>query len=239
MKYPRSKPRRAFSTLPRHKRREAVTRLKGKMRRDASEYGGHFTSHLMLNEQGSHDLYNQWFDFYFPSSDGFTIWNACFVTARKAFWDKLQDLAFERAYASLSPQEREENFKLEFIPAERPITGKVLTYQLAKRNEMHFEQFAGLTFDEQCQKLESEIARNEPPLIYETFKLDLSYVYGIGLSIVLDVNVIDQASIETAIERFISIGETDWTSLEAIPRNHLPMISEQEALLNAGLLTPK
>lgn len=63
----------------------------------------------MLNEPGRLDLYNQWFDFYFPGTDRFTIWNASFVTARKAFWDKAHDIAHTRVAAMLTPEEREEN----------------------------------------------------------------------------------------------------------------------------------
>jgi len=37
-----------FVTLPRRKRSHEVIRLKGKMRRDAAEYGGRFTSRLVL-----------------------------------------------------------------------------------------------------------------------------------------------------------------------------------------------
>lgn len=130
----------------------------------------------------------------------------------------------------LTPEEREENSKLEFVPAQRSSTGKILTYKLAEREEMRFEQFDGLTFHEQWRKLESEIVRTEPPVIHESFKLDRSYVYGIGLKIVLDVDVINQASIEDAIDRFIELGETDWVSPEPVPRDCLPVVSEHEAL---------
>ena len=154
MKFPGAKRRPPFVTLPRHKRSHEVIRLKGKMRRDAAEYGGRFTSRLVLNEPGRPDLYNQWFDFYFPGTDRFTIWNASFVTARKAFWDKAHDLAHTRVGAMLTPEEREENSNWEFVPAQRSSTGKILTYKLAEREEMRFEQFGGLTFHEQWRKLE-------------------------------------------------------------------------------------
>lgn len=230
MKFPRVERRPSFVTLPRHKCSHEVIRLKGKMRHDAAEYGGRFTSRLVLNEPGRPDLYNQWFDFYFPGTDRFTIWNASFVTARKAFWDKAHDIAHTRVAAMLTTEEREENSKLEFVPAQRSSTGKILTYELAKREEMRFAQFDGLAFHEQWRKLESEITHNEPPKIHASFKLDRSYVYGIGLKIVLDVDVINQASIETAIDRFIAIGETDWVSPEPVPRDRLPVVSEHEAL---------
>lgn len=67
-------------------------------------------------------------------------------------------------------------------------------------------------------------------MIYESFKLDWSYAYGIGFRIVQDVEVINQAAIEAAIDRFLAIGETDWVSSEAVPSDRLPLVREQEAL---------
>ena len=83
---------------------------------------------------------------------------------------------------------------------------------------------------EQIDLLETAIIRDEPPVIYESFKLDRSYAYGIGLRIVQDVEVINQAAIEAAIDRFLAIGETDWVSSKAVPRDHLPLVREREAL---------
>ena len=98
-----------FSSLPRHKRSDEVIRLKGKMRRDAAEYGGRFTSHLVLNEPGRPDLYNQWFDFYFPGMDRFTIWNAEIVTARQAFWDAAHNEASSPQLAAQPPVHRRDH----------------------------------------------------------------------------------------------------------------------------------
>jgi hypothetical protein len=98
MKFPGAKRRPPFVTLPRHKRSQEVIRLNAKMRRDAAECGGLFTSRL-LHEPGRPDRYNQWFDFYFPGTDRFTIWNASFVTARKAFWDRAHNIAHARVAA--------------------------------------------------------------------------------------------------------------------------------------------
>ncbi len=160
MTFPGAKRRHPFVTLPRHKRSHEVIRLKGKRRRDAAEYGGRFTNHLVLNDPGRPDLYNQWFDFYFPGTDRSTIWNASFVTARKAFWDKAHDIAHTRAGGMLTPEAREKNSKLEFVPAQRSSTGKILFYKLAEREEMRFEQFGGLAdlkawrHDVQCEVFE-------------------------------------------------------------------------------------
>jgi len=54
----------------------------------------------------------------------------------------------------------------------------------------------GLSFREYWGKLENEIACNEPPVIYESFRLDTSYRYGIGLYIVIDAGSINRMVIE-------------------------------------------
>lgn len=230
MKFLPSKRRPPFETLPRHQRSEEVVRLKSRMRRDAAQYGGRFTSRLVLHEPGRPDLYNQWFDFYFPGTDRFTIWNASLVTARKAFWDKTHEIAHAQAAAMLTQQELQEESTLELVPAQRTATGKILTYELAHHPEARYAQFGGLTLDEQGQKLESQIIRNEPPEIYESFELECGYAYGRGVKMVLDREVIDQEAIEEAIDRFLGIGQTDWMSPEPVPRHRLPYVSEDAAL---------
>ena len=133
MKFPGAKRRPPFVTLPRHKRSHEVIRLKGKMRRDAAEYGGRFTSRLVLNEPGRPDLYNQWFDFYFPGTDRFTIWNASFVTARKAFWDKAHDIAHTRVAAMLTPEEREQKSAIrKSVWAPKDRAGSTSAHKIAK-----------------------------------------------------------------------------------------------------------
>lgn len=219
-----------FVALPRHKRSSEAVRLKSKVRRDAAEYGGRFTSHLVLNESGRPDLYNQWFDFYFPGTNRFTIWNAEIVTARHAFWDAAHHEATSRAYAALGDSDLSEESKLEFEPADVSRTGKVLTYRMVERKPVQYAPFDGRTLSEQIDLLETTIIRDEPPAIHESFKLDRSYAYGIGLRIVLDVDVINQAAIEAAIDRFIAAGETDWVSPEPVPRDRLPLLSEREAM---------
>ena len=224
------KKRPPFITLPRHKRGNEVISLKDRIRHDAEKYGGMFTSRLVLDEPGRPDVYNQWFDFYFPGHDRFTIWNASIVTARKAFGDATHDLAHTRAASALTLEERVADAKLEFEPAEFSKTGKVTAYRLVQCEQKRYEQFDGLTFSEQWEKLESEIVRNEPPIIYESFRLNRSYAYGAGLHIVLDVDVINQAALEQAIVKFRAMGETNWQATNPVPRERLPFVSEKEAL---------
>jgi hypothetical protein len=162
--------------------------------------------------------------------DRFTIWNAEIVTARQAFWDAAHNEASSRAYAALGDADLDRESKLEFEPADVSRTGKVLTYRMVKREPVRYALFEGRTLSEQIDLLETAIIRDEPPVIYESFKLDRSYAYGIGLRIVQDVEVINQAAIEAAIDRFLAIGETDWVSPETVPRDHLPLVREREAL---------
>lgn len=234
MKSGHSRKRPPFIALPRHRRSDAVVKLKGRVRRDAGDYGGRFTSHLILDEPGRPDIYKQWFDFYFVGTDRFTIWNAEIVTARRAFWDAAHSLAYDRADALRTQEERDVDSKLEFEPASRSRTGKVLTYRLAEREPVRYEQFGGLTFYEKWEALEAEIVRNEPPVVFESFSLDRSYVYGIGLRIVMDTEVINQAAIQLAIDRFLAVGETDWQALEPVLKERLPVVSEREALAAIG-----
>lgn len=189
-----------------------------------------FTSHLVLDEPGRPDLYNQWFDFYFPGLDRFTIWNAEIVTARKAFWDAAHDFAHQRAAAMLTPEEHAAESTMEFEPAEFSNTGKVLSYRLIEQQKMEYEKFDGLTFFEQWEKLESEIVREAPPTIHELFRLDRRYAYSIGLHIVLDVDVIDRTAIEQAITQFRQMGETDWQAANSVLSQRLPVVSEKDAL---------
>jgi hypothetical protein len=78
--------------------------------------------------------------------------------------------------------------------------------------------------------VESEIVRSEPPAIHESFEIDRSYAYGIGLQIVLDVDVIDRPAIESAIARFREIGEVGWQSPNPVTCERLPKVSQKEAL---------
>ena len=219
-----------FTALPRHRRSEAVVSLKGKIRRDAGQYGGLFTSHLVLSEPGRPDLYCQWFDFYFPGKDRFTLWNAFIKTARQAFWDAAHELAHERTASMLTREERKADSRMEFEPADVSNTGKILSYRLVEREPVRYDKLGGLTFYEHWEKVESEIVRSEPPAIHESFEIDRSYAYGIGLQIVLDVDVIDRAAIESAITRFREIGEVGWQSPNPVACERLPKVSQKEAL---------
>ena len=215
-----------FVDLPRRVQREIYIRLRWKIRRDTSEYGGRFTSHLVLDDSRP-DLFNQDFDFDFLGSKRFTVWHASIITARTAFWDAVSNIAFDRAYSMLTPEEQKED-KIKFIPIYRDGEKCFkLDIEYAK-----YDKFGGFTLYEYCDKLEGEIARTEPPVIFESFRVIPESRYGMGLSMVVDAERVDRIVIEQAIDHFYEIGEKDWQTTEPIPRERLPYESEAEALKN-------
>jgi hypothetical protein len=94
---------------------------------------------------------------------------------------------------------------------------------MAEKPKLVYEKYNGLSFIEYQDKLAEEIVQNEPPEIYELFETDRSYCYGTGLNIVVQVDEINQASIEESIRRFRQVGETDWRSAAPVLRSELPM----------------
>jgi hypothetical protein len=205
--------RRPFISLPRHKRGDAFIKMKGEIKREASQYGGMFTSPLVMDESRE----SSWCDFYFLGLDKFTIWNATIITASVALQDAASNLAYKKTIEMLTSDEWEAECKVEFVPADRCTkTGRILTYQMLEREKKRYEQFGGLTFSEQIDKLESQIIAESPPLIYESFQTDLSYSFGIGLSIVLDAETINRSVIEQAINRFRELGEQNWKAVNPV-----------------------
>src|ERR1700690_3498279 len=92
-----------FVDLPRRVQRDIYIRLRWKIRRDTPEYGGRFTSHLILDDSRP-DLFNLWFDFDFLGLKRFIIWHATIITAQRAFWDAVSDIALARAFSMLTPE---------------------------------------------------------------------------------------------------------------------------------------
>lgn len=210
-----------FVALPRHRRSNAVIRLKNQIRRSAAYYGGRFTSDLVMEDESGQP--SQWLDFCFAGTDRFTLWNAGIITAKKAFDDAVCSQARARTWADLSDAERHRETDWKVEPVDRSRTGKVLTYRMVMPEPVRYPQFDGRTFDEQVDLLKAAIARDEPPAIHESFALDRRYRYGIGLHIVVDVPTIDRAAVEAAMDRFMALGETDWVAAEPVPRDRLPV----------------
>lgn len=216
-----------FTSLSARRQRDEFIRLRWKILRDTPVYGGMFTSHQVLDEPGRPALYNQWFDFLFLGLDGRTIWNAEIITARKDFWDTADTIAWDRATALMSETEREEEFRMDFDPI---FVGGQKMYRLQQTEKRRYPAFGDLTFREYEEQLKASIIDNEPPAVHERFQTDRKYRYGIGVKLVIDAEEINQAVVEAAIERFRAEGEADWTAAAPVPRERLPVETEDAAL---------
>ncbi|MEY3881679.1 MAG: hypothetical protein RIQ94_2475 [Pseudomonadota bacterium] len=212
-----------FSKLSRHKQRDLYVKLRGKIKKTASDYGQNFTSHLILNEPDRPAFFNQWFDFYFLGLDGVTIWNTVLYTANEAYWDAISDLAFEEV-DRLRPK-TEEDFDLDsfLIPVYDKTTGKKLHYTMKEPekepalNNLTLSEFV----DDYSSKLIREDTGDTAP-IFESFKIDKTYRYGIGLFAIVDAPNINAETIEAMITKFHSIGEQNWKNPTPVDRSKLP-----------------
>jgi len=216
-----------FSKLSPRKQRDEFIRLRWKILKDTPYYGGLFTSHLVLNEPGRPKIFSQDFDFLFLGTDGRTIWNAEIITARRAFRDKIDRIAWDRATSLMSEEEREQEFRWDFVPV---FVGIEKFYALRMGEKRRYDFFGGLTFREYEDNLKKQILESEPPAVYENYRLDRSFRYGIGLRMVVDADWIDRDVIESAIHRFRKVGEQEWQSANPVPCERLPSLTEEEEL---------
>lgn len=212
-----------FSKLSRHKKRDLYVRLRQKIKQTAKDYGHNFTSHLVLNEPGRPSIFNQWFDFYFLGLDGVTIWNTVLYTANNAYWDAIRDLAFEESYRICPENEDDTDLDTLFIPVYDKVTGKKLHYIMREPavkpalNDRTRFQFV----EDYSSKLIHEDMGDTAP-VFESFRIDTSYRYGIGLYAVVDAPEINAETIEAMIAKFRSIGEQSWKNPIPVDRSRLP-----------------
>lgn len=198
-------------------------RLRQKIKQTAKDYGQNFTSRLVLNEPGRPPLFNQWFDFYFLGLDGVTIWNTVLYTTSEAYWSAIKDLAFEESYRICPENEDDTDLDTLFIPVYDEVTGKKLHY-IMKEPEIKPE-LNNLTRSQFVEEYSSKLIREDTgdtAPVFESFRIDTSYRYGIGLFAVVDVPEINAETIETMIAKFRSIGERDWKSSTPVDRSGLP-----------------
>ena len=212
--------------LPRRKQRDNFIRLRQKIRNHSSVYGGQFVSHQILDEPGRLALYNQWADAYFLGSDGLTIWNTTFSTSVSEFWSVVEDIAFKQAWQMLTHEEQSAESEIKLKPIW--VKGKRM-FQWTDKPKLTYEKFGGLTFKDYQEKVAEEIIKADPPDIFESFVIDRTYCYGIGLNVVINVAEINRITIEEAIRRFREEGETDWKAAEPVPRSELPMETKTSA----------
>ncbi len=221
---------RPFVTLSPRKRANAVVRLRNNIRMQKPVSGGRFFGTPDLIDPERPRQYLQDAHVYFCGTDKRVYWNAHIFTAGKDFWGKVSEAASDRARAMLSEEECEREFVFNFSPVEYDAWGHPTSFTL-EDNELTYPQFGGLSYDAYKGKLEAELIANEPPEVYESFKIDREFEDGIGLYVVVDAEYIDKEVVERVINRFLAVGETDWQSDTPVPREKLPFETEIEFLM--------
>lgn len=212
-------------TLSPRKRANAVVKLRNKIRIRKPLLGGRFFGGLDLIDMERPWQYKQDAQVYFCGTDKRVFWNAYIFTANKEFWEKTSELAREKAWAMLSEEERDQESVTNFVPCEYDAWGYPTSFSW-ERKTYTYPQFGDLTYRDYKAKLEAEIIVNEPPEVYESFKVDRQFEAGIGLYVVVGADYIDREVVERVIDRFFEVGETDWQSDTPVPRDRLPRETE-------------
>lgn len=188
-----------FLELARNKRADKVFELKHRIAKGPFL---NFWSRDYLDEGAS------WADVYFLGNDRFTLWNALIMSGPNAYQDAKQTAAFNEVYDSLTPEEKEAD-RSYFVPSDRPGFSEM------KFPKIKFDQFEGRTSFEQIRKREKEIEVE----VYAHHQAHLDYQYGIGLTSVLDIPILDIAAIEHYVNTFphpdistLRSGKNFWTA---------------------------
>jgi hypothetical protein len=232
---PRFRPfKQPFSELSRHKQRDLYIRLRGKINHSKNRYSKNFLSTIVLDEPNRPALFDQYATFYFLGLDGHTIWSTYLFSANREYWHSIDELASQKA-SELRP-ERDFKFKDWLIPV-YDANGKK-THAVMREQKPHPE-FGNKTrsqfTDEYAGKLIREDTGKTAP-VYEEFRIEPGFEYGVGLYITIDAPTINIDTIETAIARFRALGETPWKSSMPVPHAHLP--KDTFANLAAEFKTP-
>lgn len=209
-----------FSELSQHKKRDLYIRLRGKINHPKNRYSKNFLSTIVLDEPNRPALFDRNATFYFLGLDGHTIWNAYLFSASDRYWHEISDLASKKAN-ELRP-ERDFSFKDLMIPV-YDANGKKDGYTI--REQKSHPEFGNKTRREFIDEYTAKLIREDTGHtveVYEEFRIEQGFEYGVGLYITLDEPTINIEAIETAIARFRALGEKPWKSSTPVPHSHLP-----------------
>lgn len=221
-----------FSKLSRRKQRDFYVRLRTRIARKAHKYGKNFIADVVMKDDSRPAIANQSLICYFLGLDGHTIWNATIHTAANDYWGAIDEIAYDETAALLATDTNRKPFNIKelFIPI-YDEHGRKRHYVM--RPETPESVLSGATrhdFQKACAKrLIAEDTGTTAP-VFESFKIDPDYRFGIGLSAIVDADEINEKSVEAMIEKFRAIGEKDWQSETPVPHARLPKCTFEEAL---------
>lgn len=213
-----------FTKLSRRKRRSLVIDLKNKMRNEAKEYGGKFLSDCLFNSLDKEKEYKRtrhWIDVYFPSKkDPAILWNATIITCLQDFDDNIKRDAFDKASSKLTTKEIDSILDRETIPVFGK-NGDIIAEQEIYKEPERKDIFDGRTYYEEIDFQKEKNINDNNFEIKERYEIYKDYVYGIGITIVVDENHLNQEAVERAIEDFYRRGEKEWVSGDALDKKEL------------------
>lgn len=194
-----------FISLSRRKRRAETLKIKTLINRERKIWGGLFydeCDHAAAIAGGKWC----WSDIVFLGQDPAVFWNAEIITANVAFADAVEETAFNEAMFLLEEAGKQNAVLSDNNP------GNIISHTLLHRPEQTYSVFNGLTFNEFIDKRTLEIARDTPPVVNCGYRILPGFASGIGLKMVVEANVLNQALIEAAIQDFLARGERSWVS---------------------------
>ena len=185
-----------FVNLSRRKQREAVIQLKNTLR-VAHDVDNAFSSDSYLPEDGT-----SWFSFQIQGIDNRTIFNITLGCCANDYWGKVDSAAFDKAYILLSKEEQDKEFNFESKPIRK--NGKIVYYQMVERVRIKYPQFNGLTFQDYCDQLQSEIHESGEIVTAESITFDPRSEGGLFISAMVNEAVLHYADIVSFIEHFLN-----------------------------------
>lgn len=199
-----------FSALSRRKRRAKTQRIKNLIHRERHRCGGMFYDNCDIPAAIASGYWN-WSDIVFLGRDPAVFYNAEIITAGVEFADRVEQLAFDEAWAMLDAAAQELETNIETVP-NLDANGKVISHTWVRKPDAAYPQFGGLTWREYTDKRAAEIARDKPPAVYCGYRIQTGYASGVGLQIMVDAEVLTVELIEAAVKDFLARGERTWIS---------------------------
>ncbi|WP_449543581.1 hypothetical protein [Enterobacter ludwigii] len=143
--------------------------------------------------------------------DPAVFWNAEIITANVAFADAVEEAAFREAMSRLHTEGQYQAAPFSTTP-NIDANGKSISYTLLRRPELHYPQLDGMTIGNFVDKRAQAIVRDNPPPVYCGYRILPGNATGIGLQMIVEVDVLDRSVIEATISDFRAHGESDWMS---------------------------
>jgi hypothetical protein len=209
-----------FAALSAHKQRDAFIRLRSKIDRNRERYGGDFKP-TSAQEPGRPAFLDQIEQFYFLGRDGRTIWNCYLESANREYWGEISSIAYDRT-EEIAPRQRTFDLNDLFTPL-YDETGKRTGSTM--NPEETDPRLGDQTRSEYQAALESVLIQEDSGStapVFEGWRIDRQFEYGIGIYAVVDVPWVDRQAIRDFLDRFRSQGETEWRADTPVPRDKLP-----------------